>query len=61
MPPTLFFFLKKKIPKKQKPKKKYKYMLGWPNHPIGGGRPPLFCFLFWIFFKKKNVLGAFWE
>ena len=23
-----------------KNQKKYNYMLGWPNHPIGGGRPP---------------------
>jgi hypothetical protein len=32
-----FYFFKKKNPKKKKPKKK---MLGWPNHPLGGGRPP---------------------
>jgi hypothetical protein len=38
MPPS--HFLKKKNPKKKKEKKKSKNMLGWPNHPIGGGRPP---------------------
>jgi hypothetical protein len=31
-------------------------MLGWPNHPIGGGRPPRFLFFFLdFFFKKKNM------
>jgi hypothetical protein len=43
MPPTHFFFLKKKFQKKNQ-KNIYKYMLGWPNHPIGGGRPPRFLF-----------------
>jgi hypothetical protein len=32
-------------------------MLGWPNHPIGGGRPPRFLF-FWIFFFKKKCVGG---
>jgi hypothetical protein len=32
--------IKKKIKKKRKNQKIYKYMLGWPNHTIGGGRPP---------------------
>jgi hypothetical protein len=33
-------------------------MLGWLNHPIGGGRPPRFLF-FWIFFFKcaGGILG----
>jgi hypothetical protein len=33
-------------------------MLGWPNHPIGGGRPPRLEFFF--FLKKKcdeGILG----
>jgi hypothetical protein len=59
MPPTLFFS-KKKIQKKKKPKKIYKYMLGWPNHPIGGGWPPVSCCLDFFFFEKI-VLGVFWE
>jgi hypothetical protein len=33
MPPSLFFFSKKK-------EKIKKNMLEWSNHPIGGGRPP---------------------
>jgi hypothetical protein len=56
--PQHFFFLKEKMPKKTK--KIYKYTLGWPNHPIGGGRPPVFCFLDFFFLEKK-MLGAFWE
>jgi hypothetical protein len=49
MPPSHFFLKnKKKILKNKKKPKKYKYMLGWPNHPIGGGRPPRLDF-----FKKK--------
>jgi hypothetical protein len=56
--PLSLFFSKKKIPKI------YKYMLRWPNHPIGGGwlwgdsTTPFFVFGF--FFLKKFV-GAFWE
>jgi hypothetical protein len=38
--PQHIFFLKKKFQKKNSKKKKYKYMLGWPNYPISGGRPP---------------------
>jgi hypothetical protein len=57
--PQHFFFSKKKIPKK-KPKKIYKCMLGWLNHPIGGGQPPVSCFLDFFFFEKI-VLGVFWE
>jgi hypothetical protein len=61
--PSSHFFLKNKkkiLKNKKKPKKNiYKYMLGWPNHPIGGGRPPHLDFFF--FFKKKNVMRAFWE
>jgi hypothetical protein len=55
MPPA--FFLKKKF--KKKTKKIYKYMLGWPNHPIGGGRPPRFLFfiLDFFFLKKKSARG----
>jgi hypothetical protein len=49
MPPTLFFSKKKKFQKK-KTKKIYKYMLGWLNHPIGGGRPPRFLFFSLFFF-----------
>jgi hypothetical protein len=30
-------------------------MLGWPNHPIGGGRPPVWTFFF--FLKKKSDEG----
>jgi hypothetical protein len=52
--PQHFFFLKEKMPKK-KTKKIYKYTLGWPNHPIGGGRPPFF---FWIFFLEKKNAGG---
>jgi hypothetical protein len=38
-------------------------MMGWPNHPIGGGGHPVFCFFVFgfLFFKEKKVLGAFWE
>jgi hypothetical protein len=52
MPPLHFFLKNKKNPKKQKkkPKKIYKYMLGWPNHLIGGGWPPCLDF---FFLKKK--------
>jgi hypothetical protein len=50
MPPTLFF-LKKKCQKKTK--NIYKYTLGWPNHPIGGGQPPVFGFLEFFFLEKK--------
>jgi hypothetical protein len=51
MPPSHFFLKNKKILKnKKKPKNIYKYMLGWPNHPIGGGRPSRLDF----FFKKKK-------
>jgi hypothetical protein len=32
------FYFKKKIQKRKNQKKKK--MLGWPNHPLGGGRPP---------------------
>jgi hypothetical protein len=50
--PQSHFFLKKQ---KKNPKKYiYKYMLGW----LGGGRPPRLDF---FFFKKKNVMRAFWE
>jgi hypothetical protein len=34
------FLFKKSKKKREKTKKIYKYMLGWPNHPIGGGWPP---------------------
>jgi hypothetical protein len=54
MPPTPFF-LKKNA--KKKTKKIYKYTLGWPNHPIGGGQPPVFCFFGIFFFRKKNDGG----
>jgi hypothetical protein len=52
MPPSHFFLKNKKNPKKNKKKQKKinKYMLGWPNHPIGGGRPPRLDF---FFLKKK--------
>jgi hypothetical protein len=52
MPPLHFFFKNKKNPKKKKKQKKkiYKYILGWPNHPIGGGRPQHLDF----FLKKKK-------
>jgi hypothetical protein len=49
-PQHFFFSKKKKIPKKKKTKKIYKYMLGWPNHPIGGGQPPRFLFFGFFFF-----------
>jgi hypothetical protein len=51
MPPSHFFLKNKKkiLKNKKKPKNIYKYMLGWPNHPIGGGRPPRLDF-----FKKKK-------
>jgi hypothetical protein len=53
MPPSHFFLKnKKKNPKKlrKSQKKIYEYMLGWPNHSIGGGWPPRLEF----FFKKKK-------
>jgi hypothetical protein len=53
MPPS---HLKKKILKnKKKSKNIYKYMLGWPNHPIGGGQPSRLE----IFFLKcdEGILG----
>jgi hypothetical protein len=55
MPPTLFFSKRKNA--KKKTKKIYKYTLGWPNHPIGGGRPSVFCFLDFFFYRKKNAGG----
>jgi hypothetical protein len=57
MPPSHFFLKNKKkiLKNKKKPKKKNEYMLGWPNHPIGGGRPPRLDF----FFLKKMWWGHF--
>jgi hypothetical protein len=52
--PQHFFFSKKNA--KKKTKKIYKYTLGWPNHPIGGGQPPFF-FIWNFFFQKKNAGG----
>jgi hypothetical protein len=56
MPLSHFFLKKIQKKRKEKTKKIYKYMLGWSNHPIGGGRPPRLDFFF-----KENVMRAFWE
>jgi hypothetical protein len=58
MPPSHFSLKKKSEKNKKKPKNMYKYMLEWPNHPIGGGRSPCLDF-----FKKKcdeGILGIKW-